>query len=186
MIINNIRNAIPSIDAKYSVLGMLSQELQGLPWMIIGSMSLQLHDVDVTPNDIDILTTKEGAYRIEEILARNHRLVRPVAYGETEIFKSHYGELEILKTKVEIMGDLYFREKETENWTGIASRLQEPVFVYIYGARIPISPLDRQEEAYAKVRREKDLHKITAIRQLKQQGNYRLRITDITTEINSL
>lgn len=51
---------------------------QDVAWVLVGSTSLALQRVDVTPRDIDILTDEAGAYKINELLKDCE--VRPVAY----------------------------------------------------------------------------------------------------------
>jgi len=75
-----------------------------IPWAVDGSTALALQGIDLVPEDIDILTDREGAYAI------GHRLkefvVRPVAYGRTQRYSSHFGTLSMRGVRIDVMGNL--------------------------------------------------------------------------------
>jgi len=54
----------------------------GINWTLGGSTSLLLQGVDVAPRDIDIVTDKQGAISIGELLKKYE--IKKVEYVETE------------------------------------------------------------------------------------------------------
>jgi hypothetical protein len=81
-------------------------------WAVDRSTALALQGFDLEPGDIDILTDREGAYRIQGLLAGY--AVRPVAYSESNKYRSHYGSFSIDGVRVEVMGD--FQECRNGTW----------------------------------------------------------------------
>jgi D-hexose-6-phosphate mutarotase len=73
-----------------------------------GSLSLALQGIDVEPHDIDLLTDRQGAYRINAMLKKYEK--KRVGYSETEKLSSYFGVFEIQGVKVEVMGD--YRERQ--------------------------------------------------------------------------
>ena len=76
----------------------------GAPWVLGGSCSLALHGVPVTPHDLDIVTDREGAYRIGEALRKVAQELRTVQWGEGERIRSHYGQYRIGDVQVDVIG----------------------------------------------------------------------------------
>jgi hypothetical protein len=60
-------------------------------WVLMVSTSLALQGVNITPLDIDILTDKNGAYEINELLKSYE--VQPVEYRQLRRLRSYLGEL---------------------------------------------------------------------------------------------
>jgi len=107
-------------------------------WVVIGSTSLAFHDIGIIPDDIDILTDKEGALKTNKILKKY--MVKKVKWRKTNQYKSYFGEFKMHLLKVEIMGELSMRTKD--GWKSLMRRLDEPVYEYIDGIPIPISRLE--------------------------------------------
>lgn len=143
-------------------LEIISERLRGqnIKWVLLGSMSLVLQGVKVTPHDIDILTDKTGAYEINKVFADFK--VNPVKYSSTDFQRSHFGEFHINGIKVEVMGD--YEEKNKGQWQGFNSRLISPVVIKFEGMALPVSELREQFKSYEQSGREKDAAKIKAIR----------------------
>ena len=87
----------------FQALKIISEKLngKGINWVLIGSTNHALQGVDVKPNDIDILTDKEGAYAIGEAL--KEYVIEEVHIKESETMKSHYGKFNINDVEVEIL-----------------------------------------------------------------------------------
>jgi hypothetical protein len=68
------------------VVEKIGKLLEGkkIKWAIVGSTSLALKGIEIEPKDIDILTTKEGAYKISSLLKEYE--AKPVKFGRTRIF----------------------------------------------------------------------------------------------------
>lgn len=122
------------------------------PCVLAGSISLALQGVEIHPQDIDILTTKEGAFKINDLL--NAWEIKPVTFGCTKNFKSYHGKFSIQGVIVEIMGA--FQEKRGEKWVSLGSRLSTPKLVKIAEITLPVSPLTCQLESYKRSERRKD------------------------------
>ncbi len=113
-------------------------------WAIDGSTSLALQGIDVTPHDIDIITDREGAIRIQESLKEYN--VVPISYSSNEKYDSYFGTFRVKGIKVEVMGDL--RVFRSGKW----STLQNPSTVEITdinleGLSIPTVSVKSQNES---------------------------------------
>jgi hypothetical protein len=113
-------------------------------WAIDGSSSLVLQGIDLMPNDIDILTDKDGAYEIQETLT--DFVVKPVSHSSNGRYESYYGVLSRGGIKVEVIGDL--RVFRNGQW----SSLQNPKTVKIkrikyLGMEIPVVSVESQLES---------------------------------------
>ncbi len=121
-------------------------------WAVVGSTNLCIQGVNVTPNDIDILTDKEGALLLNELL--EDFAVTPVSWSETKRFKSWFGVFNIHGCKVEVMGDLHSRVPEGDLWSETAG-FSARVTVSYRGLKVPAISLRREYETYLKLGRTK-------------------------------
>jgi hypothetical protein len=135
-------------------------------WVLVGSTSLALQGVNVTPRDIDFLTDKDGAYKINELL-KDHK-VRPVEYRQSERLRSYLGEFRISNVKVEVMGN--YEEKVKREWQSLESRLASPTIIQFVGMRLPVSPLRAQLLSYQSSGLEKDRAKVKEIRKVLEKS----------------
>ncbi|MHA2380725.1 MAG: nucleotidyltransferase domain-containing protein [Candidatus Thorarchaeota archaeon] len=131
-------------------------------WVVAGSTSLALQGVEVEPHDIDILTNRDGAFQIGELLSEFE--VEPVSFGQSELFKSYLGRFEMSGVRVEVMGEL--RACVGDEWISYEERLSSPQFVEFESVRVPVSSLKQQLESYELLGREKDSQRIARIREL--------------------
>ncbi len=143
------------------VLKLIESRLRGsgIRWVLAGSVSLALQGVDVNPNDIDILTDRNGAFQINRILKEYE--IRPVRLRRSKRFQSYFGEFEINGVRVEVMGDL--KERVGLEWRDLSHRLSAPKITKVEEVKLPISPLEDQLRSYRALRRRKDLSKIQKI-----------------------
>ena len=126
-----------------------------------GSVSLALQGVNVEPHDIDLLTDRQGAFRINAMLKKYEKKV--VDYAETEKVSSFFSVFEIQGVKVEVMGD--YRERQGTKWVSLSKRLANPKTIEVDGMRIPVSSLEDQLVSYRRLKRPKDAEKIRKILQ---------------------
>jgi len=75
-------------------------------WVLAGSTASYLNGLDVKPKDLDILTDKENAYKIDEIFTEKFKVLRKMGYSETEIYASHFGRYKLRSIFVEVISDL--------------------------------------------------------------------------------
>jgi len=130
-------------------------------WVLAGSLSLALQGVDVEPHDIDLLTDREGAYRINAMLKEYEK--KSVTYSETDMLSSFYGVFEIQGIILEVMGS--YREKQGTKWVDLSGRLERPKIVEVDGMKIPVSSLRDQLVSYRRLNRPKDAGKVRRILQ---------------------
>ena len=136
-------------------------ETSNVRWVLAGSLSLALQGVKVEPNDIDLLTDRRGAFRINAILKKYEK--KEVTYSETEKVSSFLGIFEIQGVKVEVMGA--YRERQGARWVSLSKRLENPRIIGIDGVRIPVSPIEDQLTSYRRSKRPKDVEKVEEILQ---------------------
>lgn len=126
-----------------SALRLIHERLGETPivWVITGSLSFALREMDVPVHDIDIQSDREGAYQIERLL--QEYVIEPVRFSSTTQIRSHFGALAVRGTRVEIMGDI-------EKRTG-CSRREPPAeltrhrqWVTVAGMTIPVLALHHE------------------------------------------
>lgn len=136
-------------------------------WVIVGSASLSLQDVDIQASDIDILTDRNGAFRISELL--KDFIIDQVRFKESEFFNSYLGKFDINGIKVEIMGEL--KGKINDNWVSFSHRLLDQKIVEKFGMKLPVSSLKDQLNSYSKSNRERDKIKVIKIKKFLNKSN---------------
>lgn len=134
-------------------------EASNVRWVLAGSLSLALQGMKVEPNDIDILTDRQGAFKINAILKRYE--IKKVEYSETEKMASFFGIFEIEEVKVEVMGD--YKERQDFRWVNLSKRLKNPRIIEVDGIKIPVSPVEDQLRSYRRSKRPKDVEKVKKI-----------------------
>ena len=157
------------IDQKIiEVLKIINRKMKNrkIRWVLIGSTSLVLQEVKIKPKDIDILTNKEGAFKVNELLKEYE--VKPIKFGESDVFQSYLGEFRINEVKVEVMGNL--KEKIKGRWRDLSPRLISPKIIKIEGMNLPVSPLKEQLVSYEALGREKDSARVQKIKEAIKGG----------------
>lgn len=131
-----------------------------IKWAIGGSTSLFLQGFDVTVSDIDLLTDKDGAFRIYEILQEYG--TKPVEFSEKEETKSYWGKLSIDNVEIDLMGEFY--KKVDGEWVNFSEkRISDKGTVDLDGVKLPVTKLESHLELYKIMKREKDIEKIKQI-----------------------
>jgi hypothetical protein len=129
---------------------------------VTASESLALRGFDLTPGDIDVVTTGEGAYRIAELFAdRVVREVVPPADAEAATIRSHFGALSVQGTEVELMGDVDHRAREGVDppagagapvdggeWVPDPPVADAREFLVVAGREVPVMPLSYEAYGY--------------------------------------
>ena len=79
-------------------------------WAIIGSFGQALQGVEIVPNDIDIITTKKGAYEIASKF--KDCIGKEVSFSSTTKMRSYFGILKVEGFDVEFFGDIENKTKD--------------------------------------------------------------------------
>lgn len=134
-----------------SALRVLWMRLKGCgsAWAITGSLGMALQGMDVEVHDVDLQTSRDGAYEIESLLS--DFVQDPVGLSASEHIRSYFGSFEINRVCVEVMGDL-------QKW--VDGAWEEPVnvekyrqWVVVGEMRVPVLSLEYECEAYRKLGR---------------------------------
>lgn len=144
---------MPTLDERYyDALRTLSTSLEesGPTWALTGSTSFALQGVPVTPNDIDVQTTEDGAYAIED--AFTDRTIDPVSFSESERIRSHFGALEVNGIRVEIMGGIRKRRPDG-TWEPPVDIAAHREFADFDGLSLPVLSLEYEATAYERLGR---------------------------------
>lgn len=144
---------MPPLDEQYlNVIKTLSTTLEGrsVVWALTGSTSFALQDVPLTPNDIDVQTTEDGAYAIEE--AFSEQVVEPVSFSESETIRSHFGVVELDGIRIEIMGAVQKRQSDGR-WEPPVDVTDHRTFVDVEEILIPVLTLRYEASAYEQMGR---------------------------------
>jgi len=126
-------------------------------WALIGSTNLAIQSVNIKAHDIDILTDKEGAFKINKALKRFE--IKAVRYKESERFCSYYGLFKINNINIEIMGDIKNKIPKCDLWSE-KSKLSNKLFINFKDIKLPVISLKREYYAYSKMGRKDKAEKI--------------------------
>lgn len=131
-----------------------------ITWAITASANIMLQGLDVTPNDIDVLTDSDGAYHIEELFSEH--VTRPVqppeaATKDDEGMRSQYGVLSIDGIDIELMGGV--EHSVGGEWISI-DNASEHRTIERDGRNIPVMSLDHELASYRHLGREKRVAQI--------------------------
>lgn len=163
------------MEARYfEVLHIILSRLKHLthPWAVTGSLGLVIQGVEVDVHDIDLQSTKEGAFVIERAL--EEYVVHPVEYLESKKIRSFFGELGINGIKVEIMGDV---QKDIGSGWGPASDLSASIhWVKVDELSVPVLDLELEYEAYRLLGREEKSGKIRAVLDDRESTDPKLKL----------
>ena len=122
------------------------------PWALIGITASVLQGLpDYSPPDIDITTTRDGAYIMSGAIGASHAIVRPVKYSSAGPYTSHFGIFEVDGVKVEVMGDLVIHCEDGEiRLTDHFAHWSDKVRVlHFEDLHVPVAPLEWQIVANA-------------------------------------
>lgn len=117
------------------------------PWAVMGSTASVLQGIcNYTPPDIDLVTTRDGAYIMSGSIGGLGATTRQVGYSESDRYASHFGIFEVLDVKVEVMGDLVIRVADgridaTEHFARWSDKVR---LIHFEEHHIPVVPLEWQ------------------------------------------
>lgn len=125
-------------------------------WILSGSTSLYIQGVNIKPNDIDIITDKEGAKSLGKILSE-YCIEKP-EYSSTEEYRSYYGQYIINGVKVDLVGNFQYRMKDG-SWSDLKHK--ERYFEKEYGGMLlKLLPLEKELDEYEELGREDKVRRI--------------------------
>jgi len=135
------------------IANLLSSE-QSLKWAIVGSCNLLLQGIDITPNDIDIITTEDG---IEKI----YNNLKKFALGKIEFshqlkFPSQKADFNIDGIDIEVIGE----EKNKGAYVNDRLKIE---YIVLKNSKIPVASLKSEKNAYNKLGREERVKLIDQI-----------------------
>lgn len=142
-----------SLDERYlDVIKTLSKRIDGhsIPWALTGSTGFALQGVPLSPDDIDVQTTEEGADVIEEEFAEH--VIDPVSFLESEAIRSHFGVLKLDGIRIEIMGALQKRQSDG-TWGPPVDITEHRIFAGVEGLSIPVLSLRYEAKSYEQLGR---------------------------------
>jgi hypothetical protein len=140
-------------------LAMLETTLKGVSefWSLGGDIAENLQGVRVEPDHIEVVTTREGAVKITELLEEYHptsvEFVEKTLPRDAELegkgypvyTKCYHSRLELNGVKVEIYGDLQYKVNDWE-W---GDKLEfGPIGLYVVDKRLPVTPLEVSSVLY--------------------------------------
>jgi hypothetical protein len=126
------------------------------PWALMGSLASVLQGIpDYEPPDIDLATTVDGAYVMQERIMTVGSTLRPLALSSSGPYTSHFGIFDVGGVKVEVMGDLVIRCEDgavelSDHWSRWSDKVRVLHFEDIH---VPVIPLEWQIVANALLRR---------------------------------
>jgi len=147
------------IDRQFvNALRIITSELENeeINWVLGGSVNLALQGVDVSPRDIDIVTDKQGAFKIGELLKDYE--IKKVGLTRSEKFSSYLGKFRIKGLEVEVIGSL--RTKTSKGKWAKSFKPKHKVTLKLKEMKIPASPLEVELKAYEILGRTETLQKI--------------------------
>jgi hypothetical protein len=114
----------------------------GIPFKVVGGSASALHGVRVPVRDLDLEMDARDAYRFQELYAAH--ALQPVAWIESETYRSHFGRFEIDGIVVEVMGGI--ERREGERWTPTSASTE--VILDVEGIPVCVPWLEEETLAY--------------------------------------
>jgi hypothetical protein len=138
---------------------MIGKALDGCTnkWALSGDVAEVISGVNVQPDHVTILTTREGCNEIVKKLAGHcisapetgERKLKREAKVELKAYpvkiKSYRAQFDINGTRLDVHGDLQIKVGDWE-WGDPLD--YEPDYVYVIGVKIPVVPLQMKSEIY--------------------------------------
>ncbi len=126
-------------------------EPERVKWALVGSFGLAIRGAPIVPMDIDLMTDKEGAYKIERLFS--DFTITPVSFKTSDTVESHFGALCISGVRVEIMGDFRIRLHDG-SWHGPPDFSRFIEVKQVEEMSIPVLSLEWEYDSYCRLGRE--------------------------------
>jgi len=159
-VMEQLSHVLTIIPKEYiDALLTLHAKLDGknVEWAVGGDLGEELRTINVEPDCVEILTSKDGSERIAEVVKEfnpnkialhTQQLPRNAKVGEKEytVFaRSYYFDFNIGATKVKVYADLQYR---IDSWDWGDKLEFTPDYVYIVGKKTAVVPLSFKYEFY--------------------------------------
>jgi hypothetical protein len=128
----------------------LRLDKQPVNWAITASCGLALQGIAVAVHDVDLATDRVGAYRIEQLFARE--IIRPVRFSGTETIRSHYGAFSLVGFEFDIIGDAQYRRADG-GWDEPEDFTPHKHYVQVEELTLPVLTLEYEYTAYLRLGR---------------------------------
>ncbi len=130
-------------------------------WRIGGTSCLFIQGVDIEPSDIELITSKKGAFKINQIFQDFEE--KPVRLEKDKYFSCFLGIFKIDGIKVEVQGELIFTNR------GQKIDLLEPITsIQVDNIMVPVCSLELMRERYQKYGGNRAKLKVQKINELLQ------------------
>ena len=138
---------------------------ENVRWALVGSLNLALQGVDVEPEDIDIVTDREGVLEIGELL--RDFVVEEIRYKEGKKMAACFGKLNVNGVLIDIIEDPRMREDESHKWKekGLCD-----LVILDLGVRVPAMSLRSELDAYKILGKTEKVRKIESFLRKKEEG----------------
>jgi hypothetical protein len=137
-----------------------------IPWALTGSAGLRLQGVEVSVDDLDLQTDRQG---VQEITSRFAEAVeKPMRYWHTDHMRSYFCALKIDDIRIEVMGEIQKRMPDGSWETPIeVDRIR--CWVEVEQLLIPVVDLSHELIAYEILGRVQATERIRKV--LSKRGN---------------
>ncbi|MBL7053159.1 MAG: hypothetical protein ISS02_00640 [Candidatus Portnoybacteria bacterium] len=126
-------------------LKIIINKLDGLDYVLIGSVNLYIQGINVKPRDIDILTNSDEINKIIKSLKEYQ--TKEMYFDKSEGRNSYRVFFEINGIEIEVLGNVnnIYRSKDS---------LNKKIFINHKGIEISCMPLEEELEVYGRMGRE--------------------------------
>lgn len=125
-------------------------------WILSGSTSLSIQNVDVKINDIDIVTDKENFYLIDKLLSQFR--IQFFDYSKKEMYQSYFAIYKIDQVKVEVMGEFQYLLKDN-TWSK-PNHKNKIIFKEYKNMLLPLLTLEQEIIEYQSTNKPEKVEKI--------------------------
>ena len=146
---NNFSLSKDQKSALMTVYGLINEwniknPNEKIPWILSGSTSLVLQGVKIIPHDIDILTDKTWAKQLDLLLS--DYCIKKSEFSGTEKYRSYFGVYMIQWIKVEVMGEMQYRQQD--NTRSPVNQTHPTFFCVFQENEFPILSLEHELREY--------------------------------------
>jgi hypothetical protein len=138
-------------------------------WKLVGSVNLALQGIKIRTKDIDILTDKKGAFKINKLFKEYEVGSVKLKWWKLKDKKilAYFGKLKIKGIEVEILAN----RKLGKEQKFLKRELRSRKFIKFEGMKLPVAPLEEELKVYSQLGREKDLIRIKKIKEALKKKN---------------